>query len=565
MIVLGLSVFCDASAAIVSDGEIVCAVEEERINRIKHFEGMPWLAVEECLRLTGMTLNEIDAIAVGWHPWQGWGRRISVAIRDSVRRPAAMHTKLDRGGNYLQGIKDILRLRRSVQARFGGNVPDIHYVPHHLAHAASSFLASPHDNAHVVVADGVGEAATFTIYDGEGNSLKQKHATLYPHSLGHLYASVTGFLGFRPASDEGKVMALASYGEDRYHELFSDLCSTVNGGGTFRLNTDLLDYHEARQGQFSNEWIRRTRLQPRSKDDPLSEAHQDLACSLQSCIERTVFSMLAPELAGNGSKALCAAGGLFLNSVLNGRLVRELAADVFIQPAAGDNGVSIGAGLYVAAKLDNNFRRKPMRHAFLGTAYDDSEVQGALNEAQCAYTRPENIARAVADEIVAGSIVARFVGQMEFGPRALGNRSILASPTIAGMKDTLNRKVKHRETFRPFAAAVLLEDVAEYFVGGKESSYMLKVFYFKPQYRDMFPSICHVDGSCRLQTVTEEDNPHLHAVLTEMKKQTGHGMVLNTSLNVAGEPIVRTPQEAIKLIRTTEVDTLAVGSFLLKK
>lgn len=565
MMVMGLSVFSDASAAVVRGGEIVCAVEEERLNRIKHYEGFPWLSVDECLRIAGIQLRDLDAVAIGWNPYLGWGKRISVSLRDSLRNPDLLRTKVNRGGNYLNGIRDIFRLRQSFRQRYGGRIPPVYHVSHHTAHAASSYFVSPFDTARIVVADGVGESATFSIFSGASNAVTRRAMICYPHSLGHLYASVTAFLGFRPTSDEGKVMALASYGEDEHHDLFSSLCRTVRQGDAFRLNTGLLDYHEARMGHFREEWLRQTSMQPRRQNESLDQRHENLACSLQACVERTVLSLLRHDIGMHGNGPLCAAGGVFLNSVLNGRLVRELAPEVFIQPAAGDNGVSIGAALQIASRIDPGFRREAMRHAFLGSEYADAEMRRAIENAGLPYVCPEDIAPLIADEIIAGNVVARFCGRMEFGPRALGNRSILASACHPDMKDILNRKVKHRESFRPFAAAVLLEDVAKYFDSGKESPYMLKVFHFAPAYRDMFPAVRHVDGSCRVQTVTKEENPQLHAVLVALKERTGHGIVLNTSLNIAGEPIVRTPGEAIRLFRSTEVDTLAMGPFVLRK
>ncbi|MCB2205087.1 hypothetical protein KQI65_10085 [bacterium] len=565
MNILGLSVFCDASAALVSGGEVLCAVEEERLNRIKHFEGMPWLAVDECLRISGMQMRDIDAIAVGWNPWLGWGTRISASLRDSLRRPSALQSKLHRGGNYLQGIRNIIRLRHGFETRFGPTRASIRYVHHHLAHAASAFLASPYEEADVAVADGVGESSTFSLFSGVGNDLQTRMAVSYPHSLGHLYASVTAFLGFRPTSDEGKVMALASFGKDRFRLLFDETCAMGTNGDGFRLKTGILDYHQARHGQFSEEWSVRTKMKPRMRGEELDTSHQDLACSLQSCVERTVFTLLRRELPHAGSRPLAAAGGLFLNSVLNGRLQREMTPDLFVQPAAGDNGVSLGAALHVSSRMDPTFRRTPLRHAFLGTSFDEPQLKDALHYAETAYSRADDITQVISEDIVAGRVVARFDGRMEFGPRALGNRSILASPLHPSMKDILNRKVKHREPFRPFAAALLAEDVDEYFENGGISPFMLKVFYFKPQYRKVFPAVCHVDGSCRLQTVTRDDNPSLHALLMRLKTMTGHGMVLNTSLNVAGEPIVRTPQEALHLFRKTEVDSMALGPFYLRK
>jgi len=565
MNILGIGAFCDASASIVAGGRIVCAVEEERLNRMQHYEGLPGLAIDECLRIAGMQMSDVDAVAVGWHPWKGWATRIGKCALDSLRSPQHFRQKAGRGGNYLAGISQILHIRRNVKSRYGIGAPAIHYVPHHHAHAASSYFGSEYERANIIVADGVGESGCVSFFEGRNNKLIHRRAIRYPHSLGHLYASVTAFLGFRPACDEGKVMALASYGSDMFRSVFERICPLTRNGRGFRLDTRVIDYHQAREGIFTPEWLRLTGMTPRRRDDPLEKRHEDLACSLQASIERTVFALLETEFGAGNGVPLCAAGGLFLNSVLNGRLVREYTPHVFIQPASGDNGVSIGAALYVTAKLDAEYRRSPVRHSFYGTSYSERGIAASLEAVSEDVRQPHDRAASMAEDIAAGLVVARFCGAMEFGPRALGNRSILASPSHAHMKDTLNRKVKHREAFRPFAAAMLLEDIGEYFETPSVSPYMLKVFYFKQHYRGMFPAICHVDGSCRLQTVTKDGNPDLYELLIAMKRRTGHGVVLNTSLNVAGEPIVRTPEEALRLLRATDVDVLYMGRYRVEK
>lgn len=565
MNILGLSVFNDASAAVVVNGRVLAAVEEERLNRIKHYCGMPWLAIGECLDLAGLTLDDIDIVAIGWDIRLGWGTRIGSTLGAFLRNPGFGSGKVSRGGDYLRGCLDIIGLRRELSSRFSPSRPHFRIVsvPHHLAHAASAFLTSEYDRAGVMVADGIGESACVSLFEGRENRLTRSGEIPFPHSLGHGYASVTGFLGFAMTCDEGKVMALASFGEDRYHDLFADLVRVE--AGVLRVDATLLDYHAARQGVFSGKWLRRTGLEPRRPGDPIEREHRDLACSLQLRIEAAVFALLPAKESPEQQTPFCAAGGLFLNSVLNGRIVREYAPAFYIQPAPGDNGVSLGAALYAGARFDPEFRRFPLRSAALGRRFSEDAVQSALKGSGTGFRKSPDIFSETADLIRKGNVVAWFRGRMEFGPRALGNRSILADPAGPFMKETLNARVKHREGFRPFAGSVLREDATGYFQDVSPSPFMLKVFHFRAEYRDRFPAINHVDGTCRLQTVTEADAPDLHTLLKRVKERTGHGMVLNTSLNVAGEPIVNTPAEALALLRKTGVDVLILEDYVIPK
>jgi carbamoyltransferase len=565
MNILGLSVFCDSAAAIVADGRIVCAVEEERLNRVKHYDGMPWLAIGECLEIADMSLEDIDIIAISWNPLLGWKTRIAETVKSMFLVPHAFKGKLARGSGYIKGCGEILRLRRSLVGMFDGSEvrQKIVFVRHHLAHAASAFLVSAYEVADIMVADGVGERATISFFTGKGIRLSQIGQVDLPHSLGHLYASLTAFLGFRITHDEGKVMALAAFGEDTYRDLFSKLVRIDKARKTLHIDTRILDYHAARKGVYSSRWLELTGMHPRRPDEPLNQRHKDLACSLQKCLEEKTFSLLDMYFRDRGQMPLCAAGGLFLNSVLNGKIVRSYNDRFFVQPAAGDNGSSLGAALYVGSTRDRHYQKHTLVDVYLGRQFKDEEIREALHMHSLHPRMSNNIFSETADFIAQGKVIGWFRDRMEFGPRALGNRSILASPTVARMKEVLNSKVKHREEFRPFAGSVMLEEAHEYFECVQESPFMLKVFHFRDRHKKTFPAISHFDNSCRIQTVTQQQD--LYRLLKEIKKRTGHGMVLNTSMNVAGEPIVNTPSEAIEVLRNSELDVLVLGDYIIRK
>jgi carbamoyltransferase len=567
MNILGLSTFADSSAAIVKDGNIVCAIEEERLNRIKHYEGMPWLSIDEILRVADMSLGDIDIIAVGWNPFLGWETRIAETIKSLFRMPQALRGKISRGDSYIKGCREILSLRKSLKKMFpyieiGQRIK---FVEHHYAHAASTFLTSSYEQADIMVADGIGESAATSFFKGKGTDIKRIAGIKFPHSLGHIYASVTGFLGFRMTYDEGKVMALASYGDDKYRELFSRLVRINSTQKTIEVNTGLLDYHAARNGVFSKKWLESTGLSPRKINEPLTQQHKNLACSLQQCIEESVFALLRMYFGNSGKNSLCAAGGLFLNSVLNGKIVRDYTDKFFVQPASGDNGVSVGAALRVGSKIDRDFHRHHLISASLGKRFRDYELLDAFTRHSITPRLSNDVFSDTADLIVKGKIVGWFRRGMEFGPRALGNRSIFACPTYTWIKDAVNHKVKHREGFRPFAGTIILEETYEYFEDVEESPFMLKVFYFKNKYKNTFPAITHTDFSCRIQTVSRNQNLDLYSLLREVKKRIGYGIILNTSLNMSNKPIVNTPSEAIELIRNTDLDIMILENYIIRK
>jgi carbamoyltransferase len=565
MNILGISPFTDSSVTIIQDGKIICAVEEERLNRIKHYKGMPWLAIGECLDIANMSLKNIDIIAIGWNPLLGWKTRIGETIKSMFWMPGSFGSKVSRGSGYWKGCKEILRLKKLLAKRFAPREvrQKIVFVEHHLAHAASTFLSSPYDSANIVIADGVGESATISFFTGKGNNLRRTRQIIFPHSLGHVYASVTAFLGFKMTHDEGKVMALASLGEDKYRGLFSKLVRINSTRETIKIDTKLLDYSEASHGVFSKKWLKLTGMNPRRRDEPLTQQHKNLACSLQKCVEEKIFSLLEMYFSDDPQRPLCAAGGLFLNSMLNGKITRNFNDKFFIQPAAGDNGVSLGAALYANSKIESNYQRQALTDVYLGRKFEDEGIRKALKGKSINPRISNSIFSESAEFIAQSKVVGWFRGRMEFGPRALGNRSILACPTVTNMKDIVNLKVKHREEFRPFAGSVMLGEANEYFEDVQESPFMLKVFYLKKKYRNTFPAISHVDYSCRIQTVTQQQD--LYELLREVRKRTGYGMVLNTSMNLAGEPIVNTPKEAVDILSRSNLDVMILENYIIRK
>jgi carbamoyltransferase len=563
---LGLGVFADSSASIIRDGKIICAVEEERLNGIKHYDGIPWMAIEECLEIAELNLKQIDKIAIGWNPYRGWVNRIGHSLNSVKSGLEDLKTKANRGSGYFARCKEIFLLNRNLKKRFlDGFVPKkFFYVNHHLSHASSTYFSSPFNECNIVVADGVGESETVTFFKAKGKDIVKKFSIHYPNSLGHLYSSITGFLGYKMTCDEGKIMALASFGEDEYKPLFEELLKVDYNSGKIKLNCDILDYHLARIGIFKKKFINKTGLLPRKNDEPINYKHQNLAYSLQNRIENVILSLLKIHFPEGQNKPLCSAGGLFLNSVLNGKIIQEFTNKYYIFPACGDNGVSVGAAYYIDSLYNSAFKKHFLSNASLGRnqCFKDNSVNNLDN---LEYNYSNDIYEVATKLINAGNIVGWFNGRMEFGPRALGNRSILASPLFNGIKDKVNNKVKHRENYRPFACALLEEEIDKYFINAVISPFMLKVFKFKNEYKNIFPSINHIDNTCRIQTVNKENNPYFYKLLLKMKEKTGYGIILNTSMNDAGQPIVNTPQQAIDLLLKTDLDYLIVDNYIIKK
>ncbi|MGZ5202032.1 MAG: carbamoyltransferase family protein [Telluria sp.] len=563
MITLGINAaFHDCSACLVEDGVVRAAAEEERFTRVKHGKRpvpftvwqLPWHAIAFCLEHAGVALRDVDHVAYAYDPAALPGRckgQVTLPLEPSAARAA--------------GAWDELALAYVVNAprQLAGGAPHHlrhlfrpgghwrwHFVEHHRAHEASAFLAAPFDDCAVLVMDGRGECACTSYGMWDGARYRRIGQVDFPHSLGLLYEAATDYLGFLHSSDEYKVMALASFGKPAYAARLRE-CIDVLGGGQYRVCEP--DWEE---------WLG----PPRARGEPLRQAHLDLASSLQLVLEETVLALAHWLHDETRCPRLAMAGGVALNCVLNGRLRTEGPfEDIWVHPAAGDAGTALGAALWVdAVQRGDGQRRWRMEHAFLGPAYTEAELARLLVRSGAAYARPPDLAAACARLLADGRVLAWFQGRMEFGPRALGARSILASPLEPGMQEKLN-DIKDREDFRPVAPAVLEEEAADWFEHGWRSPYMLFVDRVRPDKAALIPAVCHVDGSARVQTVDSATNPALHALLRAFAGETGVPVLVNTSFNTRGAPIVCTPEDALAAWITSPLDALALGPFLLQK
>ncbi len=567
-VILGISCFYhDAAAAVLVDGVVVAAAEEERFSRLKHDSGFPVQAARFCLAQAGLGIGEVDYVVFYDKPLLKLERLIETHFWHWPRGLAAFVVAMRAtfGGK--------LWVEHAV-ARHLGYQGKVLYAEHHLSHAASAYYASPFDEAAVVTLDGVGEWDTTTIGYGRGRSLTLSHSIHFPHSLGLLYSAITAYLGFRVNDGEYKVMGLAPYGDpERYAPHFRRLIA-LREDGSFALDGRYFAYEYGLR-MFTPALVRLFGFPPRKLGGPLIQEHRDIAAALQKTIEAAVLGIarraksLHPE-----ARNLCLAGGVALNCVANGRLLRSgLFDDIYVFPAAGDAGGAVGAAAYVYyAVLGHPRQGSVMPSTALGPKFSDEEVGEALRRSGLDRQEGIRVIRLPDDEalvvetarlLAEDCVVGWFQGRMEFGPRALGHRSILADPRRRENWPRVNRKIKFRESFRPFAPAVLRERADEYFdLQGKASPAML---FTAPVRTDDIPAVTHVDGSARIQTVERADHPLFHSLLSAFDRLTGCPVLINTSFNVADEPIVRTPEEAIRCFLRTDMDDLAIGRWLISK
>jgi carbamoyltransferase len=563
MKILGLNFSNDSAAALVVDGRIEAAVQEERFSRVKHDRAFPFQAVQYCLAHGGLQLAELDAVAFFWNPLQHmdtYSARMNSAFRHHLEYlydvPASLARYLPTAWTRAPYVK------LSVPLPDGRELP-FYFVEHHLAHAASAFLGSPWDEAAILTVDGYGERTTTLLARGKGTSLEVLGRVDFPHSIGSVYAAVTEFLGFKPNRDEGKVMGLASYGQPRYLEAFRELVRLTDDG--YEVDLNAFRYYLEAPHRFSDAFVARFGA-PRAAEAPLTERDQDLAASLQARTEEVLLHLARRLREKTGLKALAMAGGVTLNCVANGRLQREAGFDeYFFLPASSDAGASLGAALYVEHVLGKNPARLPFPGEYLGPCYTDAQIEERLARGGVRAVRVDGIEQRVAELLAEGRIVGWFQGRAEFGPRALGNRSILADPRRVDMKDVLNARVKFREPFRPFAPSICEEACGQFFSSAVPSPYMLRVYDTLPDKRGVLPAITHVDGGARVQTVNRQQNPKYYDLIRAFGDLTGVPCVVNTSFNVRGEPIVTTPEEAYRCYASTDMDALAIGSYLFVK
>lgn len=566
MVVLGLSNMRDAAAALIADGRIVAAAEEERFVRQKHVTALPVHAIHYCLREAGIALRDVEAIVVPWKYWQV-GRRLKLALTAMMRSTQLFRVKGTRSlERACQEWKELFRLQQELTRRVGTGAGRPVFLDHHLCHAASSFLVSPFERAAILVVDGASEADTTLLADGEGNQITVLERIPLPHSLGQFYAAMTAFLGFRPDQDEYIVMGLASSGEPTFAPSLSREILRLLPGGRFELNTHMLDFHLARGGCFVEEFIRLFGPPRRSSDD-ITQRHRDLAASAQLVLEDTLLHVGRRLRALTQATSLCLAGGVAYNCVANGRLRAELGFDhVYVPPAAGDSGAALGAALWWTARRAPATVRVVLPDAYLGPQYDESTYRAALSEVglvgEC--LPDDRLYERVASELANGRLVFWYQGRMEWGPRALGNRSLLADPRREDMRELINSKVKCREAFRPFAPSVPADRAEEFFDVPAPSPFMQFTVRVKASAKGVLPAVTHVDGTARVQTVTREANPRFYDLLTVFGRLTGVPVLLNTSFNVQ-EPIVCSPDEAVRCFQRTQVDWLVLGNLLVRR
>jgi carbamoyltransferase len=555
----------DTGACLIDDGKIVAAVEEERLNREKRTTAFPASSIDYCLGESGLCLSDIDHITAPQHPLLLLKKAFLAQVRmmrgmslpaflhdiDLAWEMLNLHGKITRSGE--EDLKD---------------TPPICFVPHHSAHAASAFLASPFSKAAVITIDGVGELETITMSVGQDRELRKLRAYEFPYSVGKFYGAVCRYLGFSGPSKEGKVMGLSAHGDpSHYASRLLDLVSFDSEDGRLAIDLSFFSFgwYPGSPSVVSEKFISEFGP-PRHREGSLSQEHMDVAAGLQVALEHVVMAMLRHLNRLTGESRLCMAGGVALNSVLNGK-VRENTpfSDVFIQPAANDGGLALGGALYFYNCVLNRPRIQPMTHVFFGPSYSDEEIARALYNAGLRFHRSKDIAREAASELARGRIVGWFQGRVELGPRALGSRSILADPRRAETRDRVNAKVKHRESFRPFAPVVLEEEASKYFITDHTSPFMLEVCDVRPEMIDVIPAVTHVDGTARIQTINESQNPLYYRLVKEFAELTGIAVLLNTSFNDRGEPIVCTPNDAVATFKRTGLDTLAIGPYISAK
>ena len=589
-LVLGISSFYhDSSAALVVDGVTVAAAQEERFSRKRHDPGFPAQAVRYCLDAAGASMDEVSAVAYYEDPALKFRRVLATYLGAAPRGLASFQDTLPAW--LTEKRRTVDTVRRNLEELGLGRVPAVQPRRHHESHAASAFFPSPYESAAVLCVDGVGEWATTTLWHGVGDSLKPLSEIRFPHSLGLLYSAFTYFCGFKVDSGEYKLMGLAPYGTPRYAALIREKLIDIKPDGSFRLD---MHYFEYLSGQvMTGQGFERLFDGPRRESEaPLTAREFDLAASVQAVTEEVVLLLARTAARLTGESRLCLAGGVALNCVANGRIIQERIFDeVWIQPAAGDAGGALGAALTVA--LEQGARRThlgtgrdAMSGSLLGPSYGDEEISGFLDSRGAVYHKAASaeMPGAVAGRLAEGAIVGWFQGRMEFGPRALGARSILGDPRDTEMQSAMNLKIKFRESFRPFAPSVLREDAKDYFDLDQESPYMLVVAGVAAAQRvesdgndgatgldllrvrrSTIPAVTHVDHSARVQTVTDESNPAYYRLLSAFKERTGCPVLVNTSFNVRGEPIVNSPEEAYTCFMRTDIDVLVLGDFLLEK
>ena len=591
MHILGISCYYhDAAAALLRDGQLVAAAEEERFSRVKHDSGFPKASIQFCLETAGISSQDLDYVVFFEKPFRKFDRILMSVLQTYPRSWKVFRESM------LTWIIDKLWVASTIESELGVDKDKVLFCEHHLSHAASAFLCSPFDEAAILTVDGVGEWVTGTWGVGRGSQISLTGQTEFPHSVGLLYSAFTAFLGFEVNEGEYKVMGMAPYGQPRYVDKVWKLVHQ-NSDGSFALDMDYFSFHQSTENTFNGRFVelfgepRPSKMlfytkqsgfptyfgEPPGDYERVCEKNQyyaDIASSIQRVTEELVLGMARSVQRQTGLKKLCIAGGVGLNSVANSRILRETPfEEIFIQPAAGDGGGALGAALWAYNSLLGKPRSFRMEHAYWGKSYGDDEIRTFLNEQNIPhlYFNDDNkLLDATVERLRNGKVIGWYQGRFEWGPRALGHRSIIADPGNPLMKDIVNTKIKFREPYRPFAPSVLAEQAENYFDLPNAAShyparYMLYVVPVKPEKRTALPAITHVDGTGRLQTVFREQSPRYYSLIERFGQATGLPVVLNTSFNLKGEPIVTTPANAFHTYSSSEMDTLVLGNFIVDK
>ena len=573
-VILGINTFhAGSSAAIIVDGEPVAAIAEERLNRVKYYAGFPKLSIQKCMEIANLKFSDIDAVAVGRDSSANLHKKLEFALRHP--------SKLLNLARIRSKSKTFDDLKTLIADECGVDAASLnfktHNVEHHLAHTASAYFASDWEKSAGITIDGSGDFVSCMFSECVGNEIKPLKKVFVPHSLGTLYTAVCQFVGYPKYGDEGKVMGLAPLGEDVYQDFFEKILKPTNNG--FELNPDYFLPFGANQGMeindagemvvhrlYSDLFIKELG-EPREKYGEITQRDQNIAFGLQKIFEKYYLYLLDSLHKLVPTNRVSMAGGCALNSVANGKALLETPfTEHCIQPAAGDDGLALGSALYVSNSILKEGKRWVMKNSYLGDEYSDLFIKSELERYKLSFKKleREELIDRTTEEIKNGNVVGWFQGKMEWGPRALGNRSILAHPGFPNMKDILNARIKHREAFRPFAPSVLVERQAEIFEQNYPSPFMLHVYKIKPEWREKMSAVNHVDNTGRLQTVAREENPLYYDLIENFESKTGIPVILNTSFN-ENEPIVCQPYEAIECFMRTKMDVLVIGSFFCKK
>lgn len=574
MLILGLNMFhADASAAIVVDGEVKFAVAEERLNRHKHFGGFPALAVKACLDAVGAKISDVEHVAVGQDSDANLAKKVQYALANPAK--ILNFIRLRQRKEAMRDVRSLLA--KALDVDFATLRFREHHLEHHIAHIASAYYCSPWEQAAGFSYDGSGDFVSTMTARCEGNDIEVLDRVFLPHSLGSVYTMICEFIGYTKYGDEGKVMGLAPYGRDTYCGELGKIVAPKSGGFQLDLSyfkplgsnqgMQVLPDGTVRLARHFSDRMEKLFGQPRQPYAEITQRDMDLAFALQQQFEEIFFHLLNDLHARVPVQELAFAGGCALNSVANGKIFDQTPfRQTYIQPAAGDEGLAIGAALHTYHSVLKQPRRHELKHSYLGPEFSDARIQSAL---QAAGLQPRKLDRQTlleetAAQIATGNVVGWFQGRMEWGPRALGNRSIVAHPGLPNMKDVLNARIKHREWFRPFAPSILAESQHEYFEHDHPSPFMLHVYKIRPERRKELCAVNHVDDTGRLQTVTRDDNPMYYDLISAFHRLTGIPVILNTSFN-ENEPIVCTPEEAIDCFQRTRMDVLAIGPFMVVK